>query len=98
MLFSGKVICAGMFYLGCKLGHHGHWMLVWVRSILDPSHPLCDADPEPYFSLHMVPPEYQPRGMGDCGYLSQSNQAYFTWLGLICLGRPPDYERETPII
>ena len=48
-----------------------------------PKHPLSGADPESYFDLHMIPPGYQPKGEGDCGYLAQYNQAYSGQVGLV---------------
>ena len=38
-------------------------------------HPLSGADTESYYDLHVVPPGYQPKGKGDCGYLTQYDQA-----------------------
>ena len=52
-------------------------------------HPLSGADPESYFDLLLVPPGYQPKGEGDCGYLAKYNQAYSGQVGLIGLGRLP---------
>ena len=60
--------------------------------------PLSGADPEFYFVLHMVPPGYQPKGKGDCGYLAQYSQAYSRWVGLISLGCQLTLERGAPII
>ena len=50
----------------------------------EPKHPLSDADPESYFDLHMVPPGYQPKEEGDCGYLAYSRR-----VGLVSLSRLP---------
>ena len=64
-----------------------------MSSILDEEHPLSGADPESYFSLHVVAPGYKPKGEGDCGYLAQHNQAYSERVGLANLGRLRTKER-----
>ena len=61
-------------------------------------HPLSGIDPEFYFTLHVVPLGYQPKGDGDRGYLAKHNQTYFGRVGLISLGRLPTYGRGTPMI
>ena len=54
-----------------------------------PRHLQSGTDHESYLDLHVVPPEYQPKGEGDCGYLAQYNRVYSGWVGLIGLGRLP---------
>ena len=63
-----------------------------------PKHPLSGADPEPSFDLNVVPPGYQPKGEGDCGYMAQYNHAYSWFVGFVSLGRLPTYESGTLII
>ena len=48
-------------------------------------YPLSGADPESYFDLHVVPPGYQPKGEGNCGYLAQYSLANSWRLGLLAL-------------
>ena len=52
-----------------------------------PKHPLCGADLESYFDLHMIPPGYQAKGEGDCGNQVQYGQPYSGHVGLVSLGR-----------
>ena len=52
-----------------------------------PKHPLNGADPASYFNLHVVPPRYHPKGVGNCGYQAQYNQAYSGRVGLISFGQ-----------
>ena len=52
-------------------------------------HALSGADPETYFDHHVAPPGHLSNGESDCGYLSQYNQAYSDWAGLVSLGRLP---------
>ena len=54
-----------------------------------PKHPLSSTDPESYFDLLVVPPGYQLKGEGNCGYLDQYNQAYSGRVGLASLGQLP---------
>ena len=55
-----------------------------------PMHPLKGADPESYIDLHILPPECLQKGVGDCRYLEQHNQAYSGWWGSLALfGFPP---------
>ena len=54
-----------------------------------PKHPWSGADPESYSDLHVVPPGYQPKGEGDCGYLTQYNQTYPGQVVLASLGQLP---------
>ena len=63
-----------------------------------PYHPLCGADPESYFDLHLVPPGYRRKGEGNCMYLAQCNHAYSGWVELVGLGRLPIWESRTLII
>ena len=46
--------------LGGKLAQHSHWMLVWVKSIQNPKHPLSGTHPESKTNIHWVPSGHQP--------------------------------------
>ena len=63
-----------------------------------PMHTLSDTDPESNVDLHAVPPGYQPKGEGDCGYMAQYNQDYSGLVGLVSLGRLPKLDMGAPIL
>ena len=75
--------------LGGKLGQH----ISLDAGIGEPhtgqKHTSSGTDPKSYFDLHIIPPGYQPKGEGECGYMAQYNQADSERVGHVSLSQLP---------